>query len=154
LIITLPPAFLDLQSASLFYELIADVVRTINQVQGEEKIFDFGAILLTRFKPSDAIHQKISSWIRSFLSDTFTHAMLQSVVLEKLGPRLLTLYEVDHAEESAKYEGDRRAFERALESMNDVNGEIAQAINSVWDRQGAEAQHAAMPLHEPLRAVS
>ena len=81
--------------------------------------------------------------------------MLQSVVLrEKLGPRLLTLYEVDHAEESAKYEGDRRAFERALESMNDVNGEIAQAINSVWDRQGTEAQHAAVPMHEPLRAVS
>ena len=48
----------------------ADVVRTINQVQGEQKTVDFGAVLLTRFKPSDAIHQKISSWIRSFLSDT------------------------------------------------------------------------------------
>jgi chromosome partitioning protein len=135
LVITLPPAFLDLQSASLFYELIADVVRTINQVQGEAKTFEFGAVLLTRFKPSDAIHQKISSWIRSYLSDTFTHAMLQTVVLEKLGPRLLTLYEVDHAEESAKYEGDRRAFERALEAMNDVNGEIASALQGVWARQ-------------------
>ena len=152
LVITLPPAFLDLQSASLFYELIADVVRTINQVQGEEKTFDFGAVLLTRFKPSDAIHQKISSWIRSFLSDTFTHAMVQTVVLEKLGPRLLTLYEVDHAEESAKYEGDRRAFERALEAMNDVNGEIAQAIRSVWERQ-PQVQRTSSPP-ELLRAVS
>jgi chromosome partitioning protein len=150
LVITLPPAFLDLQSASLFYELIADVVRTINQVQGEQKTFDFGAILLTRFKPSDAIHQKISSWIRSFLSDTFTHAMLQTVVLEKLGPRLLTLYEVDHSEESAKYEGDRRAFERAIEAMNDVNGEIAQAIQAVWARQPNLEQPAAL---QPLRAV-
>ena len=111
------------------------------------------------FRSSDAIHQKISSWIRSFLSDTFTHAMLQTVVLEKLGPRLLTLYEVDHAEESAKYEGDRRAFERALEAMNDVNGEIAQAIHSVWDRQlaaHAQAQQpaAVTPARQPLRAVS
>jgi chromosome partitioning protein len=152
LVITLPPAFLDLQSASLFYELIADVVRSINQVQGEQKTFDFGAILLTRFKPSDAIHQKISSWIRSFLSDTFTHAMLQTVVLEKLGPRLLTLYEVDHTEESAKYEGDRRAFERALEAMNNVNREIAEAIHSVWARvQGAAEQPT---VSQPLRAVS
>ena len=144
LVITLPPAFMDLQSASLFYELIADVVRTINQVQGEQKTFDFGAVLLTRFKPSDANHQKISSWIRSFLSDTFTHAMIQTVVLEKLGPRLLTLYEVDHSEESAKYEGDRRAFERAIEAMNNVNGEIAQAIHSVWERQ-PQVQRAISP---------
>jgi hypothetical protein len=78
--------------------------------------------------------------------------MLQTVVLEKLGPRLLTLYEVDHSEESAKYEGDRRAFERALEAMNDVNGEIAQAIRSVWERQASPHRASAPP--EPLRAVS
>ncbi|HUI61832.1 MAG TPA: AAA family ATPase [Steroidobacteraceae bacterium] len=152
LVITLPPAFLDLQSASLFYELIADVVRTINQVQGDAKSFEFGAVLLTRFKPSDAVHQRISSWIRSYLSDTFTHAMLQTVVLEKLGPRLLTLYEVDHSEESAKYEGDRRAYERALEAMNNCNAEIAAAIQAVWERQAA-AQSPSEPRVHALRAV-
>jgi chromosome partitioning protein len=151
LVITLPPAFMDLQSASLFYELIADVVRTINQVQGEQKTFDFGAVLLTRFKPGDSNHQKISSWIRSFLSDVFTHAMIQSVVLEKLSPRLLTLYEVDHSDDSAKYEGDRRAFERAIEAMDNVNGEIAQLIQAVWQRQRPVEQAHARPA---LRAVS
>lgn len=150
LVITLPPAFMDLQSASLFYELIASVIQTINDVQGREKVFDFAAVLLTRFKPGDANHQKISSWIRNYLSDTFTHSMVQTIVLEKLGPRLLTLYEVDHAEESAKYEGDRRAFERALEAMNDVNAEVALAIQGVWEREGA--REAAPP--EKLRAVS
>jgi chromosome partitioning protein len=151
LVITLPPAFMDLQSASLFFELIADVVRTINQVQGEQKVFDFGAVLLTKFKPGDANHQKIGSWIRSFLSDTFTHAMIQSVVLEKLSPRLLTLYEVDHADDNAKYEGDRRAFERAIEAMDNVNGEITQLIHAVWERQTQSEQSATLP---PLRAVS
>jgi chromosome partitioning protein len=151
LVITLPPAFMDLQSASLFYELIADVVRTINQVQGEQKTFDFGAVLLTRFKPGDSNHQKISSWIRSYLSDVFTHAMIQSVVLEKLSPRLLTLYEVDHSDESAKYEGDRRAFERAIEAMDNVNGEISQLIQLVWERQ-RPLERAPAPL--ALRAVS
>ncbi len=151
LVITLPPAFMDLQSASLFFELIADVVRTINQVQGEQKTFEFGAVLLTKFKPGDANHLKIGSWIRSFLSDTFTHAMIQSVVLEKLSPRLLTLYEVDHADESAKYEGDRRAFERAIEAMDNVNGEIAQLIQTVWGRQRQLERAPAFPA---LRAVS
>jgi chromosome partitioning protein len=151
LVITLPPAFMDLQSASLFFELIADVVRTINQVQGEQKVFDFGAVLLTKFKPGDANHQKIGSWIRSFLSDTFTHAMIQSVVLEKLSPRLLTLYEVDHADDNAKYEGDRRAFERAIEAMDNVNGEITQLIHAVWERQTEREQSATLL---PLRAVS
>ena len=85
LLIPLPPAFLDLQSASLFYELIADVVRTINQVQGKEKAFDFGGVLLTRFKPGDANHQRIAGWVRSYLSDVLTHGMIQTIVLEKLG---------------------------------------------------------------------
>jgi hypothetical protein len=74
--------------------------------------------------------------------------------LEKLGPRLLTLYEVDHSEESAKYEGDRRAYERALEAMNDVNGEIAQAIRSVWERQSSDVRQPSPPPPERLRAVS
>jgi chromosome partitioning protein len=151
LVITLPPAFMDLQSASLFFELIADVVRTINQVQGEQKTFDFGAVLLTKFKSGDPNHLKIGSWIRSFLSDTFTHAMIQSVVLEKLAPRLLTLYEVDHSDDSAKYEGDRRAFERAIEAMDNVNGEIAQLIHAVWERKPQIEEPADFPQ---LRAVS
>ena len=39
--------------------------------------------------------------------------------------------------------------------MNDVNGEIAQAIHSVWDRQLSAQQPAAViPERHPLRAVS
>jgi chromosome partitioning protein len=131
--------------------LIADVVRTTNQVQGEEKYFDFGGVLITRFKPGDANHQKHAGYIRSFLSDVFTNAMAQTIVLEKLGPRLLTLYEVDQSDEEEKYAGDKRAFERALESMNDVNREIAGIIQSVWHRGELPA---AAPSPFPFRVVS
>ena len=58
---------------------------------------------------------------------------------------------MDHTEESIKYEGDRRAFERALESMNDVNREVAAIIQSVWERDTDRADDAA-PL--PVRIVS
>ena len=36
-------------------------------------------------RPSDSNHQTIASWIRTYLSDTFTNPMVQTVVLEKLG---------------------------------------------------------------------
>jgi hypothetical protein len=48
--------------------------------------------------------------------------MVQSSALEKVGPELLTLYEV------ADYDGDRRTLERAIEAMNGANGEIEALI--------------------------
>ena len=134
LLITLPPAPLDVQSAALFYELIASVVRMINELQGEDKVFEFASVLLTRFRPTDSSHQRIASWIRTYLVDTFTNPMVQTVVLEKLGLKLLSLYEADPQDQATKYEGDKRAFERALEAMNGVNREIEQAIQAVWTR--------------------
>ena len=50
--------------------------------------------------------------------------MVQSSALEKVGPELLTLYEV------AEYDGDRRTLERAIDAMNNVNGEIEQLIRN------------------------
>ena len=155
LVITLPPAPLDVQSASLFYELIASVVRTIDQVQGDAKAFEFAAVLLTRFRPKDKNHQRIASWIRTYLKDTFTNPMVQTVVLERLGLKLLTLYEADPQDEATKYEGDRRAFERALEAMNDVNREIEQSIQAVWARGALAASVAsALPALAPLQKAA
>jgi hypothetical protein len=59
--------------------------------------------------------------------------MLESTVLQKVGPEILTAYEV------SSYEGDRRTFQRALQSLNDVNGELEVAIRRLWPsrRQGA-----------------
>ena len=138
LLITLPPAPLDTQSAALFYELIESVLQTVYEIQGVEKSYEFGAVLLTKMRPSDSNHQTIASWIRTYLSDTFTNPMVQTVVLEKLGTKMLTLYETDPVDDATKYEGDRRAFDRALESMNAVNGEIDRMIQAVWARRISE----------------
>lgn len=76
-------------------------------------------MLLTRVKPHDDNHADISKWIRQYFpQETCTHMMVQSNALEKVGPDLLTLYEV------AEYDGDRRTLERAIDAMNNVNGEI------------------------------
>ena len=54
--------------------------------------------------------------------------MLETKVLQKIGPEILTAYEVQ------SYEGDSRTFERAIQAMNLVNAEIEGAIQNVWRR--------------------
>jgi chromosome partitioning protein len=123
LLITLPPAMIDLQSSSLFFELVAELMEAFNRTEAVPKTYDFASVLLTRVRPNDGTHAQISKWIRQFFpQETCAHTMVQSSALEKVGPELLTLYEV------AEYDGDRRTLERAVEAMNSVNGEIEQLI--------------------------
>ena len=128
LLITLPPAMIDLQSSSLFFDLVAELMEAFNRMEATPKTYDFGSVLLTRVRPNDTTHAQNSTWIRQYFArETSTHTMVQSSALEKVGPDLLTLYEV------AEYDGDRRTLERAIDAMNGVNGEIADLIQRALD---------------------
>jgi hypothetical protein len=59
-------------------------------------------------------------------------------VLQKVGPEILTAYEV------SSYEGDRRTFQRALQSLNDVNGELEAAIRRLWPSRRQAAPERAL----------
>ena len=136
LVLTLPPAMIDLGSAAQFFELIAQLIEQTNSYESTPKVYDPFAILITKFKPADEVHQTLAGWIRTHFEDhTVLAPMLESTVLQKVGPEILTAYEV------ANYEGDRRTFQRALQSLNDVNGEIEVAIRRKWPsrRQGVVA---------------
>lgn len=123
LVITLPPAMIDLQSSSLFFELVAELMEAFNRTEPVPKSYDFASVLLTRVRPNDSTHTQITKWIRQFFpQETCAHTMVQSSALEKVGPELLTLYEV------AEYDGDRRTLERAIDAMNSVNGEVEMLI--------------------------
>jgi chromosome partitioning protein len=139
LLITLPPAMIDLQSSSLFFELVAELMEAFDRAEAAPKTYDFAGVLLTRVRPNDGTHAQISKWIRQFFpQETCTHTMVQSSALEKVGPDLLTLYEV------AEYDGDRRTLERAIEAMNGANGEIEGLI-----RQALIARAADFPAVTP-----
>jgi chromosome partitioning protein len=128
IVITMPPAMMDLQSAGLFFRWLVELVDLFNRV-GPEKVYDFLAILMTRMKANDDVHQTISNWIRTrFPKFTISGPMLETAVLQKIGPDILTAYEVK------SYEGDSRTFERAMQAMNLVNAEIEGAIQNVWRR--------------------
>lgn len=132
LLITLPPAMIDLQSSTLFFELVAELIEAFNVAEPVAKVYDFVSVLLTRVKPHDDNHADISKWIRQFFpQETCTHMMLQSNALEKIGPDLLTLYEV------AEYDGDRRTLERAIDAMNSANGEIELMLRRALEARAA-----------------
>jgi chromosome partitioning protein len=143
LLITLPPAMIDLQSSSLFFELVAELMEAFNRTEAIPKTYDFASILLTRVRPSDSTHAQISKWIRQFFpQETCTHTMVQSSALEKVGPELLTLYEV------AEYDGDRRTLERAIDAMNNANGEIELLIRQAL--AAAAPGYPNAPVPQPL----
>jgi chromosome partitioning protein len=128
IVITMPPAMMDLQSAGLFFRWLVELVDLFNRV-GPEKVYDFLAILMTKMKANDDVHETISNWIRTrFPKFTISAPMLETKVLQKIGPEILTAYEVQ------TYEGDSRTFERAIQAMNVVNAEIEGAIQNVWRR--------------------
>jgi chromosome partitioning protein len=134
LLITLPPAMIDLQSSSLFFELVAEIMEAFDRAEAAPKTYDFASVLLTRVRPNDGTHAQISKWIRQFFpQETCTHTMVQSAALEKVGPELLTLYEV------AEYDGDRRTLERAIEAMNSANGEIELLIRRALEARATFA---------------
>jgi chromosome partitioning protein len=127
LVLALPPAMIDLGSAAQFFELMAQLIEQTNSYESTPKIYDPFAILISKFKPADEVHQTLAGWIRTRFEDqTVLAPMLESTVLQKVGPEILTAYEV------ASYEGDRRTFQRALQSLNDVNGELEAAIRRRW----------------------
>jgi len=143
LLITLPPAMIDLQSSTLFFELVAELVDAFDAAEETPKTFDFASVLITRVKPKDANHAFISKTIRQyFAKETCTHAMVQSTALEKVGPDLLTLYEV------SDYDGDRRTLERAIDAMNDANGEIEALIARALQARAAASAPAAVTRPE------
>jgi chromosome partitioning protein len=144
LLITLPPAMIDLQSSTLFFELVAELIEAFDISEATPKTFDFASVLLTRVKPHDDNHADISKWIRQYFpQETCTHMMVQSNALEKVGPDLLTLYEV------AEYDGDRRTLERAIDAMNSVNGEIEVLL-----RRALEARAQALRLQAAVKAAN
>lgn len=127
LVLALPPAMIDLGSAAQFFELMAQLIEQTNSYESTPKIYDPFAILISKFRPSDEVHQTLAGWIRTHFEDhTLLSPLLESTVLQKVGPEILTAYEV------TSYEGDRRTFQRALQSLNDVNAELEAAIRRRW----------------------
>lgn len=84
---------------------------------------------MTRFEPSDAPQTQMVAFMRSlFRERVLTHTMLKSTAISDAGLSKQTLYEVGRENFS------RQTYDRAIESLDAVNGEVEALMCQAWGR--------------------
>lgn len=135
-LVTVHPQMLDIASMSQFLNMTADLMDVVRRA-GANVELDFFRYVLTRYEPRDGPQAQVAGFLRSLFGErVLTNAMVKSTALADAGLSKQTLYEVGR-------EGMNRAtYDRALESLDAVNGEIEALIRTVWERRTAPAEAA------------
>ncbi|MTH95039.1 plasmid partitioning protein RepA [Roseibium sp. RKSG952] len=129
LIITVHPAMLDVSSCSQFLKMISDVTHTLAE-GGAVFEHDFTKFLLTRVNPNDGPQKIMSGTMRDlFGTDVLISEAIESTAIASAGVAKKTLYEIESGEIG------RETLKRAVESIDQVNGEILGMIKQVWGRE-------------------
>ena len=127
-IVTVHPQMLDVASMNQFLFMTSDLLGVVREAGGELK-FDFLRYLVTRFEPNDGPQAQIVGFMRSLFGErVLTSAMVKSTAISDAGLTKQTLYEV------GRENFTRATYDRALESLNAVNGEIEALIHAAWRR--------------------
>jgi len=128
-LITVHPQMLDILSMSQFLLMLGGILRSIKGVGAAVKLKWF-RYLVTRYEPTDGPQAQMVGFMQAmFAGNMLSHHMLKSTAISDAGITKQTLYEVE------KSQFIRATYERAVESMNAVNSEIADLIHSAWGRR-------------------
>lgn len=128
MVVTVHPQMLDIASMSQFLLMTRDLLSVVREAGGELK-YDFVRYLLTRFEPQDAPQTKVAALLRNMFDDfVLTNPMVKSAAVSDAGLTKQTLYEIGRENIT------RSTYDRALESLQAVNGEIEGLIKAAWGR--------------------
>lgn len=128
-LVTVHPEMLDVMSMSQFLTMLGSYLNVVHQQTGHDPPHNFIRYLLTRFEPSDGPQNQIVGFLRSiFKGYVLNHPALKSTAISDAGLTSQTIYEVE------RNQFTRSTYDRALESVNAVNGEIEQLIHAAWGR--------------------
>jgi chromosome partitioning protein len=127
-LITVHPQMLDVMSMSQFLNMTASLLDVVANAGGATQ-YDWMRYLVTRYEPSDAPQTTMVGLMRSiFGSRVLTHPMVKSTAIADAGLTKQTLYEVE------RQQFTRVTYDRAIEALDLVNGEIEGLIKQVWGR--------------------
>jgi chromosome partitioning protein len=133
IVMPVPPAMMDFASSVSFFQLLSELVQITNQNEAERKKFDFLGILISKYEPKNPTHIAIHDWLRAaFARRVLVNTMSMTTIL-RIGADIKTAYEVE------RYEGDRRTLSRAIEYLNNVNGEIEDVVRAQWPSKNQPA---------------
>ena len=127
-LVTIHPEMLDVMSMSQFLRMTADLMDVIAE-SGADLSHDWMRYLLTRYEPTDAPQNRVTAFLRTMYGDNVLNAaMLKSTAISDAGLTKQTLYEVERSAFT------RSTYDRAIESLDAVNAELAQLIQTTWGR--------------------
>ncbi len=91
--------------------------------------YDWLRYVVTRYEPGDGPQNQMVSFMRSMFGEhVLNHEVLKSTAISDAGITKQTLYEIE------KSQFTRATYERAIESLNAVNGEILDLVQKAWGR--------------------
>jgi chromosome partitioning protein len=129
MVVTVHPQMLDVASMSQFLLMTRDLLGVVRDAGGRLR-YDFIRYLLTRFEPQDGPQTKVAALLRNLFGDyVLTNAMVKSAAVSDAGLTKQTLYEIGRENLT------RTTYDRAMEALDAVNGEIEQLMKSAWGRQ-------------------
>jgi chromosome partitioning protein len=127
-LITVHPQMLDVMSMCQFLQMLGEVLNTLKSAGGNMNL-DWLRYLVTRYDPADGPQTQMVAFMRSlFKQHVLTNPMVRSVAIADAALTNQTLYEVDRSQFT------RATYDRALESLEAVNGEIVDLIHKAWGR--------------------
>jgi chromosome partitioning protein len=128
-LITVHPQMLDVMSMSQFLHMTGDLLDVVEQAGGTMD-YDWMRYLITRFEPNDGPQSQMAGFMRSIFGNrVLDNTMLKSTAISDAGLTKQTMYEVD------RNQFTRGTYDRALESLTAVNGEIENLIKQTWGRK-------------------
>lgn len=127
-LVTVHPQMLDVMSMCQFLLMTSNLLSVVAE-SGANMDYDWLRYVVTRYEPGDGPQNQMVSFMRSLFGDhVLNHTVLKSTAISDAGITKQTLYEVE------KSQFTRATYERAMESLNAVNGEIEDLIQKAWGR--------------------
>ncbi len=129
ILITVHPEMLDLMSMSQFLLTLGNFTKSLVKA-GAHVEMDWLRYLITRYEPTDIPQTQMLGFMQSmFAEEILTNHMLKSTAISDAGLTKQSLFEI----ERAKF--NRDTYDRAFESMWNVNFEVQELIHRAWGRK-------------------
>lgn len=128
-LITVHPQMLDIMSMSQFLLMLGGILRSIKSAGARVRLNWF-RYLVTRYEPTDGPQAQMVGFMQAMFNQRMLkNPMLKSTAISDAGITKQTLYEVERGQFT------RTTYDRAIESLNAVNGEIVDLIHKAWGRK-------------------
>ena len=127
-LITVHPQMLDVASMNQFLAMTSQLLAVVRD-NGGNLDYDWMRYLVTRHEPNDGPQNQIVAFLRNLFGErVLTPMMVKSTAISDAGLSKQTVYE------APRESMHRQTYDRALESMDAVNGDIEKLILQAWGR--------------------